>query len=147
MKISRDYLKGIVKECLLELLSEGLGSLSSPNKKVSEQRAVPVRSSVRPSSPLDAPRVVQSAALREAVKQESGGDPVLESILADTAKTTLPGFLANDRGQAMPTGPGASPEQHVVSQTTPEQLFGEEAAGRWASLAFMDAPSNVKKTA
>ena len=66
-------------------------------------------------------------------------DPVLSSILADTAKTTL----QEQRG-AESTGPGGvsittsmagDGAARVAAQSTPEDLFGE-SANKWADLAF-----------
>ena len=160
MKMSRDQLKALVKECLLELLSEGLGDVSRmparrepipprmPIAGVSEQR-----SRARPRQDYDprldtpiGPGRQPTNALKDAIKREAGGNPIMESIFADTARTTLPAQLqAGDTGGmgggVAPSGPAQ--EEKFVG--TPEQVFGEETASRWADLAFMDAPA--KKTA
>lgn len=156
MKMSRDQLKALVKECLLELLSEGLGDVArlparqaprAPIAGVSEQR-----SRARPRQDYD-PRLdtpigsrTPTSALKDAIKREAGGNPIMESIFADTARTTLPSQLAAGDtggmgGGVAPTGPA----QEEKFNGTPEQVFGEETASRWADLAFMDGPS--KKTA
>jgi hypothetical protein len=144
MKISRKLLKEIVKEALIEILADGLGpALNEATQRRSSQEddllvSRPVRSAVRqfPQPPrkkdpvLDRP-VRASAAIESAIKEGSGGDSVLAEMLADTAKTTLPGFLAGDRA--------SSAGQHVgVEQIThsPEEIFGEETTGKWAELAF-----------
>lgn len=135
MKMTRESLKSLVKECLLEILTEGLGSASvGINKRVTTEAR---RSSTR-SSGLDQPisRNQQSDVLKRAVLAESGGNPVLATILADTAATTLPKMLANDRHGAMVPHGGAV--EMEVARSTPEELFGEEASSRWASLAFSD---------
>lgn len=138
MKTSRDQLKVIVKECLLEILSEGLGSAVPKRTAVTET----VRPKPRTSS-LDVPVRRQSDALKRAVIAESGGNPTLAAILADTAATTLPQMLANDRPGAPPPPVGAV--ERAVAGSTPEELFGEDASSRWADLAFADPPS--KKSA
>lgn len=68
-------------------------------------------------------------ALTEAIRLESGGDAVMQQILADTAATTLPSMLRHD-GQS---SNGTSLVEQVNGD--PEDIFGEAAAG-WADLAF-----------
>lgn len=149
MRMSRSELKTLVKECLIELLSEGLGS-----KLTAEGRTVrsvasrgptvqpqAIREQSRRRSPLDEP-ALPTAALRQAVKESSGGNSVLANILADTAATTLPKMLQNDRPGAGGSVPGGRVEQ-LVAAATPDQLFGEESASRWASLAFSDGPKGA----
>ena len=82
-----------------------------------------------------------SPQLREAIVREAGGDKIMESILADTAASTLPKFLqAGDGRVPMPSVGGGLVEQ-VVAQANPEDLFGEDVASKWASLAFSDSPT------
>jgi hypothetical protein len=138
MKLSKSDLKVIVKECLVEILNEGLGgavtstSLSSlPNRPVSPS----LSDSIKRHPPRPTPQ------LKEAIRREAGGDRVMESILADTAASTLPKFLQAGDGKApMPSVGGGIAEQ-LVSQTNPEELFGDDVASKWASLAFMDSPT------
>lgn len=139
MKLSKSELKAIVKECLVEILNEGLGGLappasyrSQPTQSTSKSLSDSLR---RPAAPRPTPQ------LREAILREAGGNKVMESILADTAASTLPKFLqAGDGKSPMPSVGGGIVEQ-VVAQTNPEDLFGEDAASKWASLAFMDSPT------
>lgn len=160
MKMSRNDLKNIVKECLIELLSEGLGS--SVNFPIAENTMMKPsisgtaknHSSRRrsESDPMLDRRVEPvrnaSSALKEAIRRESGGNPIIADILADTARTTLPNMLQHgDVGS--PSSPGSGPTSQLTQQEqfngTPDQVFGEENASKWASLAFMDFPA--KKTA
>ena len=140
MGISKQQLKSIVKECLVEILSEGMGhSTGNALQEVSKRQP----SRVHPTSHMSfAPqksvsRSVQTSNLKEAIRSESGGNSVLADILADTAATTLPVMLENDRTKlhAAPTGRA----ENLVASYAPEQLFGEEAASKWADLAFMGA--------
>jgi len=60
----------------------------------------------------------------------------MSSILEDTARTTLLNQPAS-HNQTMMTPPDAA--SMVVSQKTPDQLFGSDMAnGTWAKLAFSD---------
>lgn len=146
MKVSRKILKALIKECLLELLTEGLGDQVNESVRAIPRRgAQPPPRSLPPQQPLSGGRLPTSA-LTQAVMQEAGGDPVMQDILADTAMTTLPNRMANETpdGGAMgqpPPPPGTA--EHVVAQMEPAQLVGEESASRWASLAFDAKASSV----
>lgn len=144
MKLQREQLKSLIKECLVEILSEGLGnSLSVPVRSLPQVTGISETRARRPQQrrddpildrPVSAGRSI-SPSLKEAVRQESKGDPMLASILAHTAATTLPNMLSAERG-----GMGAPGGQEEQFNGTPEQVFGEETTSRWSSLAFMDAP-------
>jgi len=81
--------------------------------------------------------------LRETIKREAAGNPIMAAILADTAATTLQEQLANERGGSIAGDAIPQISQKEQIHGTPEEVFGEETASRWADLAFM--PS--KKTA
>jgi hypothetical protein len=142
MKISKSDLKNIVKECLVELLSEGLGEKTPSSFPTKAQ--FPVSTSLSDSHKRQAPRQnfpQQTPQLKEAIRRESGGDKILESILADTAASTLPKFLQAGEGKnSIPMAGGGLVEQ-VVSQANPEDLFGDDVTSKWASLAFMGSPT------
>lgn len=93
------------------------------------------------SSSLDTPVSKKqdrfSSSIMETIKKESRGNPVMADILADTAMTTLPKMLSN--------GDNGSKASSRVTQLehfagSPEEVFGDEVASKWANLAFMDAP-------
>ena len=141
MKTSRAELKAIVKECLVEILQEGLGNggsftsqmvpAMSQSKHVFSEKGRIQRTEATNRSP--------APALREAVRREAGGNKVMESILADTAASTLPKMLQNEgRKQPVPTGT----VEQIVAAVNPEELFGSDITSKWADLAFMDS---VKK--
>lgn len=136
MKLTKNDLKHIVKECLLEILSEGLGStgtmMQSVNSRLPNTQSIyteKTRGNPVPKKP--------TPHLREAVKREAGGNKMMELILADTAASTLPKMLENDRKGAPVVGGGVV--EQVVASANPEDIFGEEAASKWASLAFVDS--------
>lgn len=147
MKYTKNELKSLIKECLIEILADGLGgrinevtqqsrqvlTYDPPLRRPAQQR--PALKQRERDPILDSP-VRQNQALREAIKHGSGGDPLLASMLADTARTTLQEQLA-----AESSGGGESPKLTQQEQVngTPEELFGEDAASKWAELAF--APS------
>lgn len=141
MKLTKSDLKQIVKECLVEILSEGMGaSLPSVNEV---KKQAPKKSNAIPHSSVmrqNAERVrMPSSALKEAIKIESAGNPIMASILADTAANSLPSMLESDvPGKFTPMPTGAA--ERVVASASPEDLFGEETASKWASLAFAPSP-------
>lgn len=139
MKLTKSDLKSIVKECLVEILREGIGDVA-PSQTVASPRPLAAASALSDSVRRSSPQKLPSSHISEAIKREAGGNKVMESILADTAASTLPKFLqAGDGKTSMPVAGGGVVEQ-VVAQTNPEDLFGDDVASKWASLAFMDSP-------
>lgn len=143
MKTTRDQLKNIVKECLIEILAEGMGSARQVNESLTRANNPTYGRQQTRMAPVEPPQ--QSIALKEAIKREAGGNKVMESILADTAKRTLPNMLRSgdastgmDSNQQVAGTPGAGIPQF---NGTPEQVFGEEVASKWADLAFSDPRS------
>jgi len=140
MKLTKSDLKQIVKECLVEILTEGVGSsLPAVNEST---RSITRKKEIHPSL---APRQttvrmkMPSSALKEAIKMEAGGNQMMASILADTAAKSLPAMLESDiPGKFSPSPSGAV--EKIVASAAPEDLFGEETASKWASLAFADVP-------
>lgn len=140
MKLTKNELKQIVKECLVEILTEGVGSsLPAVNEST---RPLTRRKEIHPSvvARQSADRMkMPSSALKEAIKMEAGGNQMMASILADTAAKSLPAMLESDTpGKFSPAPTGAV--EKIVASAAPEDLFGEEAASKWASLAFADVP-------
>lgn len=143
MKISKSELKSIVKECLVEILREGLGQTAQINQNIPAQVSQPIftenlrRNSVTQSNASQ--RQTMTSAFKDTIKREAGGNKVMESILADTAASTLPKMMQHE-GKSPIRAPGGLYEQ-VVSDASPEDLFGDEAASKWANLAFMNSPT------
>ena len=136
MGLTRGQLKSIVKECLIEILAEGMGN--NVSESINEVKR-PLAQTKQPSTAAvlrqNASKTrMQSNALKEAIRLEAGGNDIMASILADTAEKTLPTMLENDRMKApMPSGK----IETLVASHNPEELFGEEAASKWADLAFV----------
>lgn len=144
MKMARSQLKALVKECLVEILKEGLGNTTEQATTTMPTRQAPITPRRPAFDPmLDRPVRSQSPALKEAIKHEAAGNPIMEAIFADTAKTTLPAMLAGGDTGANRSSPAIAQQEQFVG--TPEQVFGEDTTSRWANLAFASAP--VKKTA
>jgi len=154
MKTSREQLKFLLKEILIEILTEGLGSVKM-GTPMPEHRSHVGRQKMAPASRMESQLTngrIPSEALREAVRTESGGNPILADILADTAMTTLPTQLSHGdsmgrSGEGGPSLSRASQQEQFTGSV--EEVFGASAMDQgdgsthWADLAFMPA----KKTA
>ena len=136
-KVSRSMLKEVVKECLVELLAEGLsgGDTSSLNESF-EKTHKDSRFKSNDSSFND--KVVNQK-FKERTQQvisNATNDPVMASLLEDTAKTTLQEQNGADRPNKFTAKPTDSYSQ-TVSQSDPMEMFGG-ASNNWAALAFSD---------
>lgn len=147
MAITKKDLKNIVKECLIEILAEGIGpsaetSINETARKLSSNKPIPSTASVlrQNASKIKLQHQQQSIAIKEAIRREAGGNDVMASILADTAERTLPAMLENDRSRLAPPVMGGAIERTVASHT-PDELFGEEVTSKWADLAFTGVPN------
>lgn len=127
-KVSRAVLKSLVKECLVEILSEGLVGASEQiqeSKKVAAKR--------KPAPVAKKRKVVKEAVIPETIKGMTD-DPLMQSIFADTAKTTLREQMSAESNPRVIAGDSAS---RIVDESDPAELFGE-AANNWAHLAFSE---------
>lgn len=144
MGITKNQLKSIVKECLIEIFAEGLGPAVKENiteaalKKSNLKQVIHASSILQQNASKTRLAQNQHDAIKEAIKVESGGNSVMAEILADTAANTLPTMLEGDRTKNTLL-PHTGTAERVVAAATPDQLFGSEATSKWAALAFMDA--------
>jgi len=132
MKVSRNQLKGIVKECLMEILAEGL---------LHESAVVPKKAKLK--SRKSTQKIVENVEPKEdkfiaAVNDTVAGltnDPIMTNIFRDTAMTTLQDQLGSETSPQAASGNSLMNEQAQGAEL--EDLFGE-ASDRWASLAFTE---------
>ena len=154
-KLSRSSLKSIVKECLVEILSEGLASSNNSDiighSNLRESRSTTMRSQGATSSSshgrsktLDNISFAKKAPSPERsfdrkisnVTKSMTSDPVLSNILMDTAKTTLQEQIsADNKRRPMPAG-RSDAATRKMNNSDPADIFGSESAGKWAQLAF-----------
>ena len=138
MKLTKSSLKALIKECLVEVLQEGI-DLSSPEPRVATSRNTGLRESRskrkttrRAKSPLD--NIKFDNAVKETAKSFTD-DPVMQSIFSDTAKTTLQEQLNASRSTPhVPAGADSATLKAAASD--PLELFG--GSNNWAALAFAD---------
>ena len=138
MKITRSKLKSLVKECLVEILSEGIGDTSESLIESRSSRPAP-RQRKRASAPRRsaADHIKFDQRVNETVSSMTQ-DPTMAAIFADTAKTTLQDQL-NSEHRAPMVPAGADSATLAAAQNNPEDLF--EGASNWAMLAFDDTPN------
>jgi len=145
-KVTKEVLKEIVKECLVEILAEGIsgGNVASLNESIKSH--VPQKKSQRSSQSRLMKNILPP---KEKVKNEgfernlnktisqATQDPVMASLLADTAKTTLQEQNGADSANRFSARPSDNASQ-IVANTDPTELFAESASN-WAQLAFADS--------
>ena len=138
-KVSRSMLKGIVKECLVELLAEGLsgGDTRELNESISNN-AASFKNSVKRTQKPAAKKVVNESFEENTRKVISNttSDPVMASLLEDTAKTTLQEQNSADSSNRF-SAKATDSYSRAVDSSDPVELFGE-ASNNWAALAFSD---------
>lgn len=145
--MNRNELKGIVKECLLEILMEGMKGSSQrveENRQPKRQQSI-----VEPRrSPLDTVTYTQRTASvprpglgkpvpprvpqKESFKELANGNDVMASIFADTAGTTL-----MEQRESGPSGMSSHSAANPVIDTGVDPSL-MEGSNNWAMLAFSD---------
>tara|TARA_B100000900_G_scaffold402148_1_gene407678 strand:+ start:81 stop:539 length:459 start_codon:yes stop_codon:yes gene_type:complete len=149
-RLDKDELKSIIKECLIELLSEGLAPKPTRTGRRSKRK-------VNEAFTRQSARSAEAAALRkrnsyldsikpgdqrrdksQAVKSHMSkitSDPLMQDILSDTASTTLVNQgSAKASARQVPNVPADQAAQ-IVQEHDPTELFSESAKN-WATLAF-----------
>ena len=133
-KLTKNQLKSIVKECLVEILSEGLAT--SADMIVEAKKEKTLRKASRPSGRPKRNAALDEVKFNNAAEQRAASitdDPIMRSILADTAKTTLQEQAQADRGQGVSMQETAAPGKNI--EDIP--IFAE-GAQNWAALAFTE---------
>ena len=131
-KVKRSVLKEIVKECLLEILFEGIDSESGYEEEEPIREARTPRRASRPSQVSSNKKSKRQAQKRQSAVEQTVSsltqDPVMAAIYADTANTTL---LEQKEGRPPPADNAAAAVDNIDNM---EDLF--EGASDWAAIAF-----------
>jgi uncharacterized protein with LGFP repeats len=146
-KVTRTLLKEMVKECLVEILMDGLESPAGEQALVEAVSRTRQQTSSRPDpmvdiqkrrDVLDSKRVDtrRKSAISEAAISNLTQDSTMAEIYADTAATTLASQglsnSAHDANKYRPADAAAT----VAYENEPSDLF--DGATNWAALAFSD---------
>jgi len=142
-KLSRGQLKSVVKECLLEILAEGLASDSADMnaslvEAVRPRRKTKSRRQPDPPARRAAPDLVSFDNNVSGVVKQLTADPLMSSLFEDTAETTLQNQLQAESRvpshfqQVAAAGDSAA---QAIADADPMEIFGEVSAN-WAAIAF-----------
>ena len=141
-KVTKKLLKGIVKECLVEILSEGLGTTEviTENRKkaksTSKKRSIFTQmDEVFERKPDSYDRISFDEKVDQAASAATS-DPILQSILADTARTTLQEQIGHE--QQIPTVSHLNQDNTAPMSST----AGGASAGIDISSLFGEATKN-----
>jgi len=135
MKIAKNELKNLIKECLIEILCDGIGENLIEARKMNSRHREPILEGRIDQRKLNNPIAQQRTnVLNNAIAEAAGKNSVMKDIFADTAERTLPSMLEGNKKGYQPVG--TSIEEALVHETEPEDLFGNENVDRWAKLAF-----------
>lgn len=140
-KVKRSVLKEIVKECLLEILFEGIdsepGYAEEPIREVRQKSSRTSRPSSRSSLAeavhsqkkvaVDEPKYIDGFV--DSAVNELTEDPMMAAIYADTATTTL---AEQKEGRRVISNDAASVAVDSVDDMS--DIFA--GAGNWAAIAF-----------
>ena len=151
--MTRSELKQLIRECLVEIITEGAESTMSetrarrPVAPPPDARQHPLRRTINgtsldrvvgqpPVREVAAPKINPNAAANAAKKLTA--DPVLSQIFADTAATTLQ-EQNRIEGRRGAESVASDPVRSAISDVDPTDIFGS-ASTNWATLAFADKP-------
>ena len=131
-KLLKSELKAIVKECLVEILNEGI--MTSPNQErgqASSPRSQRRKAFDHVSWAKETERPAEPRQNLKEVASSLTSDPILAEVLADSQKTMMDQIAAERKG---PAASGGDYAQRKVSESDPMSLF--ENSSNWAALAF-----------
>ena len=148
MKLRRSDIKQIVKECLVEILAEGIGNNTESLTEANRPRRSKKPDQTQREEPdylkeyrnkLDNTRITQKEDRKSAIiEQFAKGNDVMADIFRDTADSTLAKQAAADGKKRMAHKPHDAASAAVANNPI-ESLF--EGSHKWADLAF-SAPKN-----
>ena len=123
--MKKSELKAVIKECLVELLAEGLAT-PSRRKKVKQKKEMVMLEEKR----LAAHRAKFETRVDDTITSITP-DPILQGVLRDTANTTLQEQLTND-----PRSGGSTMLDESSGAGIDISNIFTNAADKWATLAF-----------
>lgn len=143
-KLTKSSLKGIIKECLIELLSEGLSS-SPESLAESFTRGDIVKETINKDKHIstkkslnrEKPRNPNFEKVAMTTVSSITSDPIMAEMFADTATGTLQEQIQAE-GKLPANRFGDSAAKKIDSIDDISEIFGE-SSGNWADLAFSEA--------
>jgi len=140
-KITKSQLKGIVKECLVEILSEGISASEDNPLNESRKRKKDALRRKAEEDRLSEHRRKLETRVSDTVATVTD-DPIMQAILSDTAKTTLQEQTANETpaGKNL-AGPNPLAGHGSVGAGINLDSIFESPSQNWADLAFTETKS------
>ena len=136
-KLLKSELKEIVKECLLEILEDGISmspSRGNGRMGISESRNRRNRRTSFDHVEWSKNHVEKPAVDYVEEAKKLSDDPILAEVLADSHRTMRERMAAESMGPSAMSGDFAARQ---AATSDPESLFGD-ASSNWAALAFND---------
>jgi len=130
-KVNRSLLKSIVKECLVEILMEGIEG-DSPSIDLRENKRKRSTLNERKNLELEEKRRKLDEQKVGAIASNLTEDPMMTEIFKDTAQTTLQSQNESRHGKTsyVPADQAAQ----VAFENNPSDMFS--GASNWSELAF-----------
>lgn len=131
-KLSKSELKGIVKECLVEILKEGI--INTSEQPSNSNQAVSTRRSAFDHVSWGEERESHDDINHDYEKTARSltDNSILAEVLADSQKTMHNQINAERQGKSAMSGDHA---ERTMAQSDPSDLFSESSRN-WAALAF-----------
>jgi len=131
--MKRSELKSLIKECVVEVLQEGIGNpgvrlteTATPTRRKSKKNHPDRQSHPTDNITYSQPEIMVDTGLSQ--------NPVMQSIFEDTAVTTLQEQVASERRGPPLVAQGADRAALLVAEHEPDEMF--EGAENWTKLAF-----------
>lgn len=138
--MNKSELKSLVKECLVEILLEGIGNKTPRVNENSQKRQIvettkpqlprrPALDMIR-NAPVNAQsQAMQSRQNTNVYKDLANGNDVMASIFADTAASGLVEHVGSEQARSNP----------IIDTGVNPTMF--EGSANWATLAFSESKS------
>ena len=131
--MKRSELKSLIKECVVEVLQEGIGNTGT---RLTES-AAPARRKSKKNQRDRRPHPTDNITYSQpeiTVDTDLSENPVMQSIFQDTAATTLQDQVTSERRGPSLVTEGADRAALAVADHEPAEMF--DGAANWIKLAF-----------
>ncbi len=138
-KVSRSVLKEIVKECLVEILSEGLLNSAETINESKTRKRKRKQDRIEPEVFEKRKKMLREKTQSKNMPDVSAmtNDPLMQEIFADTASTTFQNQPLTEASTGRQDYQPHDAAAMAVNSNDLEDLF--DNVGNWASLAFSGA--------
>ena len=128
-KINKTLLKNLIKECIVEVLAEGLSNSTTELNESIKTSNLKRNTNTKKIKNENFEKNIQNTT------QGMTSDPLMADIFADTAKTTLQEQVAAASQKGKFVASGGDHASRTVANSDLDDLFGNSSSN-WANLAF-----------